>query len=294
MNLRPQPNSDKMSGQAIAFLAKLSRTYTLPDCLIIGAQKAGTTSLASHLAAHPCVVSPSYKEVHFFDLHYGMGAEWYRSHFPIGARRRLGSQLQRRRLLAVDATPYYVLHPQVPLRASQLIPKARIILLLRDPIDRAYSQYHHEVRLGAEKLPFEQALEAEPSRIAGEAQRFGNEPLYESFNYQHFTYLERGIYSDQIARWLTYFRPDQFLVLSAEEFFKSPAAEYRRVVKFLGLPAWELTSYPAEHVGKYAPMSSVTRDRLRQFYAPHNRTLRDCLNSNWPGSGDTIVGRFSS
>jgi hypothetical protein len=294
MDPQLQLNSGRLPGRAIAFLARLSRTYTLPACLIIGAQKAGTTSLASYLGAHPCVVSPSYKEVHFFDVNYGMGVEWYRSHFPIGARRLLGSHLQGRKLIAVDATPYYILHPQVPLRASQLISAARIIVLLRDPVDRAYSHYCHEVRLGAEKLPFEQAIDAECSRTAGEAQRLRNEVLYESFNYQHFTYLERGDYANQLGGWLNYFPPEQFLVLSAEQFFENPAVEYRKVLKFLGLPAWELRSYPAEHVGKYPPMLSSIREHLRLFYAPRNRALKDYLNSNWPGSGDAIVRRFST
>jgi len=276
------------------FFTRLFRAHTLPAFLIIGAQKAGTTSLASYLAAHPGVVSPKWKEVHFFDLNYTRGVEWYRSHFPMGPRRRLRSRFDGRRLLAGDATPYYILHPQAPSRAWQLIPAARIIVLLRDPVDRAYSHYHHEVRLGKESLSFEDAIAAEPSRIAGEVERLEAEPSYESFNYQHFTYLERGIYADQMRRWLNYFRPDQFLVLSSEQFFKSPAVEYRKVLKFLGLPEWELPAYPAEHVGSYSPMSATMRDLLLDYYASHNQTLRQYLNSHWPGSGDVIVDRFSA
>lgn len=278
----------------MALFAPLFRAHALPAFLIIGAQKAGTTSLASYLAAHPSVVSPKWKEVHFFDLNYTRGVEWYRSHFPVGARRRLGSGFQGRRLLAGDATPYYILHPRAPFRAWQLIPAARIIILLRDPVVRAYSHYHHEVRLGKESLSFDEAIAAEPSRIAGEVQRLEAEPAYESFNYQHFTYLERGIYSDQIHRWLNYFRPDQFLVLSSEEFFEKPADGYRKVLQFLGLPQWELPAYPAEHVGSYPPMPAATRQHLLDYYAPHNRTLRKHLNSHWPGAGDAVVDKFSS
>jgi hypothetical protein len=278
----------------MVFFTRLFRAHTLPAFLIIGAQKAGTTSLASYLAAHPSVVSPKWKEVHFFDLNYTRGVEWYRSHFPMGPRRRLRSRFHGRRLLAGDATPYYILHPQAPSRAWHLIPAARIIVLLRDPVDRAYSHYHHEIRLGKESLSFEDAIAAEPSRIAGEVERLEAEPAYESFNYQHFTYLERGIYSDQMRRWLNYFRPDQFLVLSSEQFLKSPAAEYRKVLKFLGLPEWELPAYPAEHVGSYPPMSATMRERLLDYYAPHNQALRQYLNSHWPGSGDAIVERFSA
>ena len=292
MDSEPQLQASRRSGQARAFFAKLLRVYNLPDFLIIGAQKAGTTSLASYLAAHPNVVSPGFKEVHFFDLNYARGVEWYRSHFPVGARRQLRSLLQGRRLRAGDATPYYILHPQAAFRASRLMPGARIIILLRDPVVRAYSHYHHEVRLGKESLLFEEALAAEPSRIAGEVQRLEAEPSYEGFNYQHFSYLERGIYFNQIRRWLNYFRRDRILVLSSEQFFENPGGEYGKVLKFLGLPAWELPAYPAEHVGIYTPIPAAIRDRLREYYAPHNRALRHHLNSNWPGSGDEIVDRF--
>lgn len=293
MNLDKHLNLGEKATQARSFLASLAREYALPNILIIGAQKAGTTSLASYLAAHPWVVSPTRKEVHFFDLNYGKSVNWYRSHFLIGGRRRFKNGLYGRHLPAFDATPYYIVHPQVAERASRLIPGARIIILLRDPVDRAYSHYHHEVRLGTERLAFEEAIDAESSRISGEAHRLQSDSFYESFSYQHFTYLKRGIYWEQIHRWLKYFRPDQFLVLSSEAFFKSPAIEYKKVLQFLGLPALELSTYPAVHVGKYPGMSAVIRDRLIEYYAAHNRSLKHELNSLWPGTGDEIVGRFS-
>jgi len=187
-----------------------------------------------------------------------------------------------------------MLHPQAPYRASRLIPDARIIILLRDPVDRAYSHYHHEVRLGNEPLSFQEAVEAEPSRTAGEAHRLETDPFYESFNYQHFSYLERGVYSDQIDRWLKYFRPNQFLVLGSEELREDPALGYKRVLKFLGLHEWELSAYPAEHVGKYPPIPEAIRSRLLEYYAPHNRVLRNQLNSYWLGTGDAVVDRFAA
>jgi len=279
--------------QARESVARLLRTYALPSFLIIGAQKGGTTSLASYLAAHPNVISPSFKEVHFFDLNYEKGEDWYRSQFPVGARRRLASAVNGRKLLAGDATPYYILHPLAAYRAWKLIPYAKIIILLRDPVDRAYSHYHHEVRLGHEQLSFEAAIRVEPSRIRGEAQRLITEPSHESYNYQHFTYLERGIYADQIRRWLDYFRPEQLLILSSEQLFEDPGVVYHIVLNFLGLPAWDLGGYPAEHVGRYAPTPTKIHTQLVEYYYPYNQVLRNDLNSIWPGTGDRIVQRFS-
>ncbi len=115
----------------MGFSSTLFDSTTLPNFLIIGAQKAGTTSLASYLAAHPDVIAPKWKEVHFFDLNYARGVEWYRSHFVRNAAHRLRASLRIRRAAAGDATPYYMLHPRAPIRAADLIPAARIIVLLR-------------------------------------------------------------------------------------------------------------------------------------------------------------------
>jgi len=269
------------------------RRDALPDFLIIGAQKAGTTSLASYLAAHPGVAPSKCKEVHFFDLNYEKGVDWYRSHFSIAAGQGLRSRLRGRRMQTGEASPYYIFHPLAASRAFDLLPATRVIVLLRDPVDRAYSHYHHEIRLGAEALSFEDAIEAEDQRIAEEEQRLALDSSYISFNYQHFTYLKRGIYADQIRRWLRYYRPEQFLILSSERFFQDPALEYQRVLHFLGLPPWDLPAYPAELVGTYRPLPTATRKYLQEYFAPHNSALQRLLNSVWPGTGDVVLDGFS-
>jgi hypothetical protein len=270
----------------------LSKTK-LPDFLIIGAQRAGTTSLASYLAAHPCVAPPKRKEIHFFNLVYENGVDWYRSQFPISRKARLKALLRGQRFLSGDATPYYLRDPRAPWRAHKLVPKARIIIMLRDPVDRAYSHYHHEIRLGKEPLSFEDAIGAEESRIAGESERLLRDPLYVSENYFNFTYLKRGLYAEQIRAWLEYFPCEQVLIISSEQMFGAPSPEYQRVLRFLGLPRLDLASYPVEYPGKYQPMKGHTRERLRGYFAPHNHALRDYLDSKWPGSGNAIVDRWS-
>jgi hypothetical protein len=145
-----------------------------------------------------------------------------------------------------------------------------------------------------EYLPFLEAIEAEPLRTAGEAKRLAAEPSYESRKYQHFSYLERGVYWDQIRRWLNYFGPSQFLILSSEEFFENPAVGYKKVLQFLGLPEWELPAYPTENFGKYPVIPEAIRRRLREYYAPFNRVLRGQLNAQWPGTGDAVVDRFAA
>ncbi|HEV2894458.1 MAG TPA: sulfotransferase, partial [Actinomycetota bacterium] len=144
----------------------------LPDYLIIGAQRAGTTSLHRYLIQHPGVrTTLRTKGVHFFDTAYGRGMSWYASRFPTKltawyVARRHGVELR-----TGEASPYYLFHPHVPARVAEHLPQVRLIALLRDPVGRAYSHYQHEVARGFETLSFEEAIEAEPARLAGETQR---------------------------------------------------------------------------------------------------------------------------
>jgi hypothetical protein len=266
----------------------------LPDFLIVGAQKAGTTSLADYLASHPDAIRPVCKEVHYFDVGYGRGVEWYRSHFPVGKRRELQRRMLNKRLFAGDASPYYLFHPLASSRAFQLLPDARIVIMLRDPVDRAYSHYHHERRHRWESLSFEQALAAEASRLQGEAHRIEGDPAYYSFEHQHFSYLARGIYLPQVKNWLKHYDRDQILVISSERFFEDPASEYQRVIRFLGVREWRLHEYQPQHVGTYRPLSSETREQLTDYYKPHNEELRDFLDATWAGVGSAVVERWTA
>src|SRR5215216_7751234 len=131
----------------------------LPDFLVLGAQKAGTTALYAYLRRHPQIAGPSWKEVSFFDRHYARGESWYRGNFPSRpatwlARRRAGAEP-----IVGEASPGYLFHPHAPQRVATLLPNVRLIALLRDPVDRALSHYHHELALGRESLSFEEAIE---------------------------------------------------------------------------------------------------------------------------------------
>ncbi len=108
---------------------------------------------------------------------------------------------------------------------AEHLPRVKLIALLRDPVGRAYSHYQHEVARGFETLSFEEAIEAEPARLAGETERMLAEPLYNSFAHQHHSYLARGRYHEQLERWRARFDDRQLLVLSSERFFAEPGAD---------------------------------------------------------------------
>ena len=239
----------------------------LPDFLILGAQKAGTTALYAYLRWHPDITGPSWKEVSYFDRHYRRGVSWYRGHFPIGARDRLVG----------EASPGYLFHPLAPERVRTTVPDAKLIALLRDPVDRAVSHYHHEVALGREPLSFEEAIDAEPERTRGEEHRMVGEPGYFSHAWWDYTYLARGRYAEQLERWLAVFPPEQLLVVASEELAADPGQTYARVLEFLAAPRHELGSYPRVYQQEYAELRPDTRRRLAEYFAEPNRRLYELL-----------------
>ncbi|HXS47682.1 MAG TPA: sulfotransferase domain-containing protein, partial [Solirubrobacterales bacterium] len=197
-------------GRRLLGRARRSATHTLrrtnagqrplPDFLIIGAQKGGTTSLHAYLSEHRRVSPSSTKEVHFFDHAYDRGLGWYRAHFQRSAKAPLS--------LSGEATPYYLFHPLVPARVAETLPESRLIVILRDPVDRAFSHHNHELALGFEDLPFEEAIEREPERLEGEQERILEDPGYRSFAHQHHSYVSRGRYAEQLERWLAHVPPE--------------------------------------------------------------------------------------
>src|SRR5947209_13351977 len=183
-------------------LEKLYRGVTsplrlLPDFLIIGAQRGGTTSLYHYLRAHPAVHSSAVKDTHFFDKKFHKGVSWYRAHFPTRFEKAYARRFRHQDFVTGEASPSYLFHPHAPSRTARLLPHVKLIVLLRNPIDRAFSQYYHALALGHEKLSFEEALEREQERTAGEYERVLAEAHYSSHAFKHLSYLSRGIYVDQ-------------------------------------------------------------------------------------------------
>ncbi len=177
------------------------------------------------LARHPGVVRASRKEVHFFDLRFDRGLNWYRSHFPLETTLRWRRWRSGHATVTGEASPYYLFDPPVVERVHTVLPDARFVVLLRDPVERAVSHYRHAVEGGREHLSLSDALDAEP-------QRMDDGP----FARWAYSYVGRGLYVEQLERWFHRFPPEQFLVLVSEEVFDAPAASLDRTFEFLGLP----------------------------------------------------------
>ena len=241
----------------------------LPDFLVLGAQKAGTTALYEYLRRHPQISGPSWKEVSFFDRHWARGESWYRGNFPNVARTR-GKHVG-------EASPSYVFHTLAPVRVQEVVPEARLIVLVRNPVDRALSQYNHEVALGREPLPFEEALDAEEERLCGEQERMAADPRYFSREWWSHTYKARGRYAEQLERWLAVFPREQLFVLPSDDLGSDPARAHAQVLEFLGASPQRLDSYPRVYEREYEPMKPETRERLAAEFEEPNRRLYELL-----------------
>ncbi len=244
----------------------------LPTFLIIGAQKAGTTSLYRYLAKHPDI-KPNFvvKELSFFDEYYDRGIPWYKSHFPF----------KRKNKHYFEGTTHYLFNPLAPKRIKDVLPNVKIIALLRNPIDRAYSSYKHQVRAGRETLSFEEAIESEKKRLKGEKERLSNESSYFSYNYNHFSYLERGKYNEQIQNWLEYFPKEQMFILSSDEFFKNTESSLNKIYNFLEIKPSQVNIKKQYNTGDYKDsMPKETREKLSIFFEPYNIELKKLLKES--------------
>ncbi len=244
----------------------------LPAFLIIGTQKGGTTSLHEYLAEHPMVSPSTTKEVHYFDHSHHRGIGWYRAHF------RPHSHPGE---IAGESTPYYLFHPLVPELVARDLPDSKLIVILRNPIDRAFSHHNHERALGFEDLPFEDAIAREPERLRGEEERILADPRYRSFSHQHHSYLARSRYAEQLERWLRHAERDRFLILSSEDLFGDPRAVLAETQRFLGLEPDAPDDLTARNARSYAPIQADLRERLRAELEPHNRRLYELVGRDF-------------
>jgi Sulfotransferase domain len=176
-------------------------------------------------------------------------------------------------LITGECSPYYMFYPLAPHRIAEALPTIKLFVLLRNPVDRAYSHYQHERSRGFEKLSFDEAVEREPERLSGEAVKIENDPNFHSFNHQRFSYLARGMYAKQVERLFSLFSRERILILGSERLFADPASVQEDALRFLGLPAHHLDAYPHYNPGRYSNMDPQMRHRLMEHFADSNERL---------------------
>lgn len=275
----PRPVQLAVRSAARAYGARTAAHRPLPDYLIIGAKKGGTSSLTNWLIQHPqhLRMFPTFqplKSAHFFDISFHEGVDWYRGHFPSDRVRR-----QNPGAIVGEASPYYMFHPAASERARAVVPDAKVIAVLRNPVSRAYSNYWDRVSAGTETLPtFEAALGAEEARLAGvDHDRLVHDPSYYSFEHDQFSYLARGRYVEHLPTWLDRWPAEQVLVLRAEDMYADAAGVFAEVQRFLGIrhcPDIDLKPYNER---SKPPIDPRTRARLAEYYRPFNDALSERL-----------------
>lgn len=266
----------------------------LPDFLILGGQRCGTTSLYFYLTGLPGIFPAFRKEVHFFDDHFSEGLSWYRAQFPTTSQKYLVEHVQKHAFLTGESSPYYLFHPHIPRRVAKILPNGKFIILLRNPVDRAYSHHWLATMEGKETLPFEVAIQREEERLSGEREKMLVDENYESYNHRHFSYLARGIYVDQLKTWRETFPQKAFLILKSEDFYLDPAETLKQTLDFLGVPTIDISSNNREfkqyrepnnighkNIHKPAKMDSKVREYLVEYFAPHNARLYEYLGRDF-------------
>lgn len=268
----------RLYGQATASLR------VKPDYLVIGTKRGGTTSMARWLLDHPDVLSlfparETRKGTYYFDVNYGRGERWYRSHFPTRSALQRTATKTGRHTIVGEATPYYLHHPHAAIRARRFAPETKVIVLLRDPVDRAYGHWMERTRNGVETLSFGDAIAAEEERLAGEEERMLEDPAYASFAHQHFSYVDQGRYQRGLARWVKAFGPNQLMIIRSEDMYADPSKIYGQVLNFLGLAPHEPEAFSAWNLKPKDKLDPAIEASLRATFS------RDIVEL------ETLIGR---
>ena len=260
---------------AIALRRAAPVTRRLPSFVVLGAQKAGTSSLFAQLVEHPRVLGGVRKEIHYFDRR-ARSVSWYRACFPTEAHHRAVQRRVGAPTITGEATPFYLLHPAAPERLAAVIPDARLIVVVRDPVQRAVSGYHHAARFGDEHRPIEDALHPDAEDpLVDAAAWFDREDCPARLR----GYLARGRYAEQLERWYRRFPPEQLLVLESTDLASGGGAE--RALGFLGLDGPVPAGVADRNVGRYGAPPAVVVDRLAAYFRPHNERLFELVGRSW-------------
>ena len=240
------------------------------DFIIAGAAKCGTSSIYHYLSCHPQVLLSHKKELDFYWRHFKRGIDWYLAHFP--------TITDRDDFLTGEATPNYLRFPQVAQRIKDTFPQTKIIILLRNPADRAISWHYHKLNTGLTNQDLSTAISEEITRLATVSEA----EIVET-GYCNPDNILSSLYIYKIRAWVEILGREQFLFLKSEDFYSDPLGNMAQVFNFLGLPNYPLKNYPKVNAGSYNQVDSKLRKTLVDYFAPYNRRLEEYLEMefNW-------------
>ena len=250
----------------------------LPECFVIGVVRSGTTSLYHYLSQHPSIAPAAYDELGYFDDNYHLGVNWYKSLFPTKFTRNKIIK-KHGKFLTYDVTPFYIYNPLVAKRIFESFPKAKIISNLRNPIDRAYSNYNDALEMGDIKIPFEEVVQIAMDEIDKNKSKLNNEAYIVDTYYENI--LARGFYADQLKIWFEKFQKNQLLMIPSEDLAQKTDQILTKIFEFLDLPYFKIKDLTKQNKREYPPMKAETRKLLIEFYRPYNEKLYNLINQHF-------------
>ena len=243
-----------------------------PNFIIIGTIKGGTSSLYNYICTHPQVLPAIEKEVHFFDTHFNKGIDWYLAHFP--------AIPTDKNFLTGEASPNYMYFQNAGKRLFNYFPKTKLIVILRNPIDRVVSHYYMSKRHGQEERSLEEVIAQEKALL----KKIENNPKANGKMLEPTKgYLSFSLYVYFLKRWMKFFPREQFLILKSEDLYEEGEATMKQVFNFLELPDYQIKQYRKYCPGSYSPIDETTREALSELFLPHSERLEKHLGRkfNW-------------
>lgn len=262
--------------------SRFFRTITIPirtgpDFLIIGYTKSGSTALYDYLIQHPNIIKASRKEIHFFDISYWRGLDWYKSYFPTRFQKS-----RNPKNITGEASPTYVFHPLAMNRIKKLFPKIKLLIILRNPTHRAYSHFQNYTRGNNEDCTFEEAINQETNRLEIYNKKLSNDEVRdEDVKFLKIPYLYLGQYHDHLKKLFQIFPKNQILILKNEDLENETQKTLENVFDFLDVPKYTISDIKKRKVGKYSQMKNETQDFLNNYYKPYNEKLEKLLETNF-------------
>ena len=256
----------------------------LPDFLIAGFNKSGTNSLFEYIGQHPNIKNASRREIHYFTLSYWRGLNWYKSYFPTKIYKKNFEIKNKSKFVTGEATPHYIFHPLAIKRIKQLLPNVKLIVVLRNPIDNAYSHYQHYKIGGIEKDTFEEAIKQDKQRYEVLERLYNSNQVKEhSLKHVKMPYVSYATYVNHIKRLLQIFPRKQILFIKNTELNENPQLVLKNIFDFLEIKQEKIKDLKKHNVGKYENMKSKTRYELSEYFKPYNEELEDLLKMklNW-------------
>ena len=237
---------------------------TIPNFIVIGVKRCGTTTLYEQLSEHPCIEKSSHDNLGFFNNNFELGINWYKSHFVTNLRKR---EIERKygQFATYDVTSSYIQKKKTAENIFKTLPNVKLIIILRNPTDRAYSEYNQNIIDENESREFIDLIKQEIKEI----QNMENI----EFSSDKINLVKKGMYEKQISPWLEIFDRKQILIITTEEFGEKTTETYDKIFRFLELPEYKIKNKERHRKGAYKEMNVKTRKILDDFYEPYNKEL---------------------